>query len=89
CRTVGARTSEHDTGETFRNKLGSRVASLERWGSGERLGKIVVFLNLTLHQPRNLQRVLSVQSTVSTLPDLVSTLLDHFALYLKHCVDTT
>ncbi|MQL68328.1 hypothetical protein Taro_000658 [Colocasia esculenta] len=46
----------------FSNKLGSRVASLERWGSGERLGKIVVFLNLALHQPRNLQRVLSVQS---------------------------
>ncbi|MQM07806.1 hypothetical protein Taro_040651 [Colocasia esculenta] len=45
----------------FSNKLGSRVASLERWGSGEWLGEIVVFLNLALHQPRNLQRVLSIQ----------------------------
>ncbi|MQL68463.1 hypothetical protein Taro_000732 [Colocasia esculenta] len=58
----------------FSNKLGPRVASLERWGSGERLGKIIVFLNLALHQPRNLQRVLSVQrALVSTLLDLVST----------------
>ncbi|MQL83510.1 hypothetical protein Taro_016004, partial [Colocasia esculenta] len=29
------------------------------------------------------------RSTVSTLPGLVSTRLDLFALYLRHCVDTT
>ncbi|MQL88837.1 hypothetical protein Taro_021400 [Colocasia esculenta] len=34
----------------------------------------MVFLNLALHQPRNLQRVISIQRPlVSTLPDLVST----------------
>ncbi|MQM10731.1 hypothetical protein Taro_043629 [Colocasia esculenta] len=58
----------------FSNKLVSRVASLERWRSGERLGKIVVFLDLALHQPRNLQRVLSIQSIVSTPVRDVSTL---------------
>ncbi|MQL99423.1 hypothetical protein Taro_032147 [Colocasia esculenta] len=59
---------------SFSNKLGSRVASLECWGSGERLGEIIVFLNLALHQPRNLQRVLSIQrALVSTLLELVST----------------
>ncbi|MQL94411.1 hypothetical protein Taro_027071, partial [Colocasia esculenta] len=35
------------------------------------------------------QKVFWELSLVSTLPELVSTLLDLFSLYLKHCVDTT
>ncbi|MQM21039.1 hypothetical protein Taro_054070 [Colocasia esculenta] len=56
------------------------------------LGRPLVSTLLELvstHCPRLSRRLFWELSLVSTLPEIVSTLLDIFALYLKHCVDTT
>ncbi|MQL87555.1 hypothetical protein Taro_020104, partial [Colocasia esculenta] len=74
------------------NKLGSSAARLERWRSGERLGKTWSSSTSLCINPENLQRVIIIQSVdtlsqigtkgflgrslVSTLPDPVSTLPD-------------
>ncbi|MQM00345.1 hypothetical protein Taro_033075 [Colocasia esculenta] len=65
--------------------MSSKFGALEEWRTA---GENVVFLNLALHQPRNLQRVISIQRPlVSTLLDLVSTHCPKLAQ--KHCVDTS
>ncbi|MQM09831.1 hypothetical protein Taro_042712 [Colocasia esculenta] len=44
--------------------MSNKFGALEEWRTA---GENVVFLNLALHQPRNLQRILSIQRVISEL----------------------